>query len=432
MSFSFGNTGSAGGFSFGQPAASAAPAATTAAPASGLAFGQPTATATGTTTFGMGSFGAAAASSAPASAAGGFSLPAATPATATAAPTSVAGGGFSIDAGKSSLFGGGGGLSFTASTLAAPAAATSSAPSLPFGGAATATAAMATAAPTFGGFSNLTAAAPAASTAPSLAPQPAAAPAPLLSLGNLSKQTTAAASATTTATPLLTSALFGAKTASTQEQTLTTATPSSTSLTTAPTTVASSNPKLSYSTLESEINKWAYQLEEQENIFIHQATQVNAWDRLLLESGDKITELNSTIETLKVEQQKLDLELDYICSLERELEDSIAPIESAISTMQLADPERQQTYEMAENLDAQTKQMANDLKKIINHLNVINKEQDENNPVVQVGRILNAHMNSLLWIHQTATASQSQMDEASKVIDLLKKELLDHSALLKQ
>ncbi|XP_065335554.1 nuclear pore glycoprotein p62 isoform X2 [Cloeon dipterum] len=379
----------------------------------------------------MGSFGAAAASAAPASAAGGFSLPAATPATATAAPTSVAGGGFSIDAGKSSLFGGSG-LSFGASTLAASAVATSSAPSLSFGGAATATAATATSAPTFGGFSNLSAAAPAASTAPSLAPQPAAAAAPLLSLGNLPKQTTAAASATTTATPLLTSALFGAKTTSTQEQTSTTATPSSTSLTTVPTTVASSNPKLSYSTLESEINKWAYQLEEQENIFIHQATQVNAWDRLLLESGDKITELNSTIETLKVEQQKLDLELDYISSLERELEDSIAPIETAISTMQLADPERQQTYEMAENLDAQTKQMANDLKKIINHLNVINKEQDENNPVVQVGRILNAHMNSLLWIHQTATASQSQMDEASKVIDLLKKELLDHSALLKQ
>jgi hypothetical protein len=36
---------------------------------------------------------------------------------------------------------------------------------------------------------------------------------------------------------------------------------------------------------------------------------------------------------------------------------------------------------MAESLDGQTKQMANDLKKIITHLNIINKEQDENNPV---------------------------------------------------
>jgi hypothetical protein len=39
------------------------------------------------------------------------------------------------------------------------------------------------------------------------------------------------------------------------------------------------------------------------------------------------------------------------------------------------------SYEMAESLDGQTKQMANDLKKIITHLNIINKEQDENNPV---------------------------------------------------
>jgi nuclear pore complex protein Nup62 len=51
---------------------------------------------------------------------------------------------------------------------------------------------------------------------------------------------------------------------------------------------SSTLPKLTYATLEAEINKWAYQLEEQENIFIHQATQVNAWDRLLLESGDKV------------------------------------------------------------------------------------------------------------------------------------------------
>jgi hypothetical protein len=51
--------------------------------------------------------------------------------------------------------------------------------------------------------------------------------------------------------------------------------------------------------------------------------------------------------------------------------------------------------------------------------------------VVQIGRILNAHMNSLLWIHQTASSSQTQMDEASKMIDLLKRELVDHSSLMK-
>jgi hypothetical protein len=49
------------------------------------------------------------------------------------------------------------------------------------------------------------------------------------------------------------------------------------------------------------------------------------------------------MEALKLEQHKLDLELDYIASQERELEDSIGPIEAAVASMQLADPERQQT-----------------------------------------------------------------------------------------
>jgi hypothetical protein len=36
------------------------------------------------------------------------------------------------------------------------------------------------------------------------------------------------------------------------------------------------------------MNTWAYELEEQEKSFLTAVTQVNAWDRLLLESGDKV------------------------------------------------------------------------------------------------------------------------------------------------
>jgi hypothetical protein len=53
------------------------------------------------------------------------------------------------------------------------------------------------------------------------------------------------------------------------------------------------------------------------------------------------------------------------------------------------------SYEMAESLDGQTKQMANDLKKIITHLNIINKEQDENNPVSPLKVTVEPHLNNL-------------------------------------
>jgi len=36
------------------------------------------------------------------------------------------------------------------------------------------------------------------------------------------------------------------------------------------------------------MNKWTLELEEQEAMFLEQATQVNAWDRLLVDNGDKV------------------------------------------------------------------------------------------------------------------------------------------------
>ena len=47
-------------------------------------------------------------------------------------------------------------------------------------------------------------------------------------------------------------------------------------------------PSMNYRQLEEAINKWTLELEEQEKIFLQQATQVNAWDRLLIDNGEKV------------------------------------------------------------------------------------------------------------------------------------------------
>jgi len=52
--------------------------------------------------------------------------------------------------------------------------------------------------------------------------------------------------------------------------------------------VSTSTAAMSYRQLEDFINKWTLELEEQEVIFLEQATQVNAWDRLLIDNGDKV------------------------------------------------------------------------------------------------------------------------------------------------
>lgn len=45
---------------------------------------------------------------------------------------------------------------------------------------------------------------------------------------------------------------------------------------------------MTYAQLESLINKWSLELEDQEKHFLQQATQVNAWDRTLIENGEKV------------------------------------------------------------------------------------------------------------------------------------------------
>ena len=64
----------------------------------------------------------------------------------------------------------------------------------------------------------------------------------------------------------------------------------------------------------------------------------------------QITQLNTDVERVKIDQQRLDHELDFILAQQRELEELLVPLEKAveqlppISYQQHADLERENTY----------------------------------------------------------------------------------------
>ncbi|XP_054695791.1 nucleoporin-62 C-terminal-like protein isoform X3 [Grus americana] len=236
--------------------------------------------------------------------------------------------------------------------------------------------------------------------------------------------TTAAATSTATSTtsasgfalnlkPLNTTGAIGAGTS--------TAAVTTTTTTTAP-------PVMTYAQLESLINKWSLELEDQEKHFLHQATQVNAWDRTLIENGEKITSLHREVEKVKLDQKRLDQELDFILSQQKELEDLLTPLEESVKEqsgtiyLQHADEERERTYKLAENIDAQLKRMAQDLKDIIEHLNTSGGPADTSDPLQQICKILNAHMDSLQWIDQNSAVLQRKVEEVTKVCESRRKE----------
>uniref|UniRef100_A0A8C3VBG7 Nuclear pore glycoprotein p62 n=1 Tax=Catharus ustulatus TaxID=91951 RepID=A0A8C3VBG7_CATUS len=194
------------------------------------------------------------------------------------------------------------------------------------------------------------------------------------------------------------------------------------------TTTTSAPPVMTYAQLESLINKWSLELEDQEKHFLHQATQVNAWDRMLIENGEKITSLHREVEKVKVDQKRLDQELDFILSQQKELEDLLTPLEESVKEqsgtiyLQHADEERERTYKLAENIDAQLKRMAQDLKDITEHLNTSRGPADTSDPLQQICKILNAHMDSLQWIDQNSAVLQRKVEEVTKVCESRRKE----------
>lgn len=201
-----------------------------------------------------------------------------------------------------------------------------------------------------------------------------------------------------------------------------------TSSSTASSTVVGVTPIMTYVQLENLINKWSLELEDQEKHFLQQATQVNAWDRTLIHNGERITALHREMESVKLDQKRQDQELDFILSQQKELEDLLIPLEESVKTqsgtiyLQHADEEREKTYKLAENIDAQLKRMAQDLKDVIEHLNTSVGPGDSNNPLQQICKILNAHMDSLQWIDQNSALLQRKVEQVAKECENRRKE----------
>ncbi|XP_077139505.1 uncharacterized protein LOC143804866 isoform X2 [Ranitomeya variabilis] len=185
---------------------------------------------------------------------------------------------------------------------------------------------------------------------------------------------------------------------------------------------------MTYAQLENLINKWSLELEDQEKLFLHQATQVNAWDRTLIRNGEKITALHQEMEKVKLDQKRLDQELDFILSQQKELEDLLTPLEESVKEqsgtiyLQHADEEREKTYKLAENIDAQLKRMAQDLKDVIDHLNTKAGPGDSSTPLQQICKILNAHVDSLQWIDQNSALLQRKVEQVAKECEIRRKE----------
>lgn len=232
-----------------------------------------------------------------------------------------------------------------------------------------------------------------------------------------------------TATNTLATTQSTGLTPTTQSSTASTGTASAISLstttptaatTTTPTTATTTNSTLTFKLLQEYINKWMNDLDSQEKDFLNQATQLNALDKLMMENGDKIVDLSSEVDCLSTEQEQLEQELNFLFTQQSDLEESIKKLEDNIEQMpqipqQHCDTSRIEMYKLLIEVDNQLRSQSGDLRDIIKRLNSTNVTL--NDPIMQINKILNAHMDSLNWIEENTSLIQNQAENLTKTID---------------
>ncbi|XP_016046986.2 nucleoporin-62 C-terminal-like protein [Erinaceus europaeus] len=182
-------------------------------------------------------------------------------------------------------------------------------------------------------------------------------------------------------------------------------------------------PLMTYGQFDGLLNKWNLALEDQEKQFLHQVNQVNAWDRTLMDNGEKIALLHGEVEKVKQDQKRLENELDFVLSQQKELEEILIPLEESVNqqsgaaSQQSTDEEHERTYQSAETIDAQLKQMTQDLKDVIEYLNSFAGPANTTDPLQQICKILNTHMNSLQWIDKNSGILQRKVEEVTQIME---------------
>jgi nuclear pore complex protein Nup62 len=172
--------------------------------------------------------------------------------------------------------------------------------------------------------------------------------------------------------------------------TTTTATNTATLTTTTSTSSDPTGPTITFKVLEDHINNWMNDLDSQEKEFLNQACQLNALDRLMIDNGEKIVDLNDDVDRLHKEQEKLEQELEFIMTQQNYLEQSIKKLEDGVDKMPIisspppygSDSDRIQPYQLLIGIDNQLKTMSKDLKQIIDRLNATNVNL--NDPVCEL------------------------------------------------
>ena len=87
---------------------------------------------------------------------------------------------------------------------------------------------------------------------------------------------------------------------------------------------------MTFAELETKINKWTSELSHQEDVFLNQATKINACGLLVNRNIDAMTNLDKSVTEVEKKQNEIDREMDLLISMQNELAEMIEPLENNV------------------------------------------------------------------------------------------------------
>lgn len=179
-------------------------------------------------------------------------------------------------------------------------------------------------------------------------------------------------------------------------------------------------------TMDEIIGRWASDLSKYQKDFQEQATKVAAWDRLLVENGDKIQKLY--VSTFEAERATSEVEkqLTTVENMQGELEGWLDRYEKDVDelfnrnlgssdNLQGPDQERERMYKLAEKLAGRLDDMGKDLTSMIQEINTasssLSKAGKPDDPVSS-GICIN------IWLHNLTSHSYNRSSRSLTAICL--------------
>jgi len=164
-------------------------------------------------------------------------------------------------------------------------------------------------------------------------------------------------------------------------------------------------------------------LGEQVNTFTAQATQVDKWDRQLIERRDRTLQLRQTAKRLQQGAASVNAELEAILRRQDEMHAALSELERKVEDESCRphtnlSSERQQAYEVVDELDRQLCEMRESLTHSVEQLNMRRQGSSQYPAARQLNQlveVLDVHHNAFKWVDKQSAA----LDETLRQVDLL-------------